>query len=87
MSGAEVVEDGVAGGGGCRGRGGVRVGQHQAGRCVGVEHPYSGVAVVVRQRAAIRGAVRVVPNGGVGGAVDEFWALVKMGFRYQRSLQ
>ena len=64
---------------------GVRVGLHPAERGVGGEHPYSGVAVAVSQRAAIRGAVGVVPNSGVGGAVDEFWALVKMGFRYPRS--
>ena len=72
MSGAEVVEDGDAGGRDCRRRGDVRVGQHPAWRGAGGEHPYSGVAVVVHQRAAILGAVGVVPNSGVGEAVDEF---------------
>ena len=38
LSGAEVAEDGDAGDRGCRGRGEVRVGQHPAGRGVGVEH-------------------------------------------------
>ena len=85
MSGAEVVKDGDAGGCECRGRGEVRVGQHPAGRVVVWEYTYSGVAVVVNQPAAIRGAYVVVPNSGVEGAVDEFWALVEMGFRYQRS--
>ena len=50
-----------------------------------MEHPYSGVAVVVRQRAPLRGPVGVFQNNDIGGAVGEFWALVEMEFRYLRS--
>ena len=70
LSGAEVVGDGDAGGCACRGRGKVCVGQHPAWRGVGVEQPYSGVAVVGCQPAAIRGIDGVVPNSGVSGAVE-----------------
>ena len=86
LFGAEVVEDGDAGGCACRGRGGVGVVQHPAWRGVGGENPYSGVAVVGCQPAALWGADGVVTNNGVCGAVDEFWALAEMGFRYPRTL-
>ena len=85
LSEAEVLDDGDASGCACRGRGEVRVRQHPAGRGVGGEHPYSGVAVVVRQPAALCGVDVVVPNSSVEGVVDEFWASVRMWFRYPRS--
>ena len=44
-------------------------------RGVGEEHQCSGVAVDFQHRAALRGAVGVVPNSDVGGSVVEFWAL------------
>ena len=55
--------------------GGVRV-DHQ--------NQYSGVAEDDCLGDAIRGSVGVVTNRAVGEAVDEFWALVEMGFRCPR---
>ena len=85
MSGAEVEDDdGVGVVGDVVRKGGVRDEQHPVGRGGKGEHPNCGVAVGVRRRAALRGAVGVVPNSGVLGVGDEFSALVMIGFRCPR---
>ena len=66
MSSGEVKDDdGVGVVGDVVGKGGVQDEQHPVGRGGEGEHPTSGVVEDGRLRAALRGAVGVVPNSGV----------------------
>ena len=85
MSGAEVEEGGVVGVVvDMVGLGGVRDEQHPVGRGGGGQHPTSGVVDDERLRAAIRGALGVVPNSGVLEDGVEFLMLRMSGFRCPR---
>ena len=85
MSGAEVEEDGVVGVvGDMVGLGGVRDEQHPVGLGGGGQHPTSGVVDDERLRAALRGALGVVPNSGVLEDGVEFLMLRMSGFRCLR---